>query len=117
MAEITNPYRPGEPVADPAMLFGRQDAADWIERQVNSNSQALVLSASPLIGKTSFVNQVGVLQSMNAVNIVMDYGLIFGLGLDVNGGNTRFVFDYRFSLGLVDLTLPTGPGLPEVALR
>ena len=31
MSEITNPYRPGEPVADPAMLFGRQDAADWLE--------------------------------------------------------------------------------------
>jgi hypothetical protein len=46
-----------------------------------------------------------------------DYGLIFGLGLDVNGTSTRFVFDYRFSLGLVDLALPTGPGLPEIELR
>jgi hypothetical protein len=46
-----------------------------------------------------------------------DYGLIFGLGLDVNGTRTRFVFDYRFSLGLAKLALPTGPGLPEIELR
>jgi hypothetical protein len=46
-----------------------------------------------------------------------DYGLIFGLGLDVNGMDARFVFDYRFSLGLVDLSLPTVAGLPEIELR
>ncbi len=46
-----------------------------------------------------------------------DYGLIFGLGMDVNGRDARFVFDYRFSLGMVDLILPTGPGLPEIELR
>jgi len=41
-----------------------------------------------------------------------DYGLIFGLGLDVIGLDARFVFGYRFSLGLAKLELPTGPGLP-----
>ena len=46
-----------------------------------------------------------------------DLGLIFGLGLDVNGRDARFVFDYRFSLGLVDLALPTGPGRPEIGMR
>ena len=71
MAEITNPYRPGEPVTDPAMLFGRQDAADWIELQVKGGNQTLALSASPLIGKTSLVRHVAVLQSMNAINMVV----------------------------------------------
>ena len=47
----------------------------------------------------------------------MDYGLMFGIGLDVNGPDARFIFDYRFSLGLTDLSLPTGPGLPEIELR
>jgi hypothetical protein len=46
-----------------------------------------------------------------------DYGLIIGLGLDVNGLDARFVFDYRFSLGLADLTLPTGPTLPTLEMR
>ena len=46
-----------------------------------------------------------------------DYGLIFGLGLDVNGPDARFVFDYRFSLGLAGLTLPTGPTLPTLEMR
>jgi TolB protein len=71
LAEITNPYRPGEPVTDPAMLFGRQDAADWIELQVKGGNQTLALSASPLIGKTSLVRHVAVLQSMNAINMVV----------------------------------------------
>lgn len=69
LTEITNPYRPGEPVADPAMLFGRQEAADWIDLQVNSNHQSLVLSAAPLIGKTSFLRHAGALQNIYAVHL------------------------------------------------
>lgn len=46
-----------------------------------------------------------------------DFGLMFGIGLDVNGPDALFVFDYRFSLGLTDLSLPTGPGFPEIELR
>lgn len=71
MSEFTNPYRPGEPVADSGMLFGRQDAADWIELQVNSNNRVLVLGALPLIGKTSFLRHVGNLQTLNAVNLLV----------------------------------------------
>lgn len=47
----------------------------------------------------------------------IDYGLIFGLGMDVNSVDTRFVFGYRFSLGLAKLELPTGPGLPSQTTR
>ncbi|MCB0173010.1 MAG: PD40 domain-containing protein [Anaerolineae bacterium] len=71
MSEFTNPYRPGEPVTDPAMLFGRQDAADWIELQINSNNRILVLNAMPLIGKTSFLRHVGVLQNNGFFNLLV----------------------------------------------
>ena len=71
MTEITNPYRPGEPVTDPAMLFGCQDAADWIELQLNSHHRTLVLSAQPLIGKTSFLKHVGSLQNIKAVSLLI----------------------------------------------
>ena len=71
MAEIINPYRPGEPVSDPAMLFGRQEAADWIELQVSSNTPALVLSGSPLIGKTSFLRLASKLHNLDAVNLIV----------------------------------------------
>ncbi len=64
LTEITNPYHPGTPVADPAMLFGRQDAVDWVELQIQSNARVLILSAQPLVGKTSFIKHVAALQSM-----------------------------------------------------
>lgn len=71
MSEFTNPYRPGEPVTDPTMLFGRQDAADWIELQIHSNNRILVLSATPLIGKTSFLQQVSTLQNNGFFNLIV----------------------------------------------
>lgn len=71
MIDITNPYRPGEAVDNPAMLFGRREASDWIELQINSNHQTLVLSASPLIGKTSFIKQIGALQTISAINLAL----------------------------------------------
>ena len=71
MSEITNPYRPGEPVADPAMLFGRQDAADWLELQLNSNAHALVLSGQPQIGKTSLIRHLGELQTLHTYNLLV----------------------------------------------
>ncbi len=69
MTEITNPYPLGEPVRDPAMLFGRQDAADWIELQIASGNHALILNASPLVGKTSLLKHMGSLQNIAAFNL------------------------------------------------
>lgn len=69
MIDFANPYRPGEPVADPAMLFGRQNAADWIELQLADDVRTLILSGLPLIGKTSFIRHVGALQTLAAVNL------------------------------------------------
>jgi hypothetical protein len=71
LSEFANPYRVGEPVSDPEMLFGRRDAADWIELQIVSDNRILVLSALPLIGKTSFLRHVGSLQSLDAFNLVV----------------------------------------------
>lgn len=53
------------------MLFGRQDAADWIELQITSNNRTLVLSALPLIGKTSFLRHVGALQNLEVLNLLV----------------------------------------------
>lgn len=69
MSEITNPYRTGEPVADVSMLFGRQDAADWLELQLTNNVRASVLVGQPLVGKTSFIAHVGTLQHLNSYNL------------------------------------------------
>ncbi len=71
MSDISNPYRLGEPVVDPAMLFGRQDAADWIDLQITGLNQTLVLSALPLIGKTSFLRHVGTLLSRPTLNLLV----------------------------------------------
>ena len=96
MNDLANPYRPGEPVVDPAMLFGRQDAADWLERQIRNNSRAIVISAMPLIGKTSLIKHVGALQSLEAVNLVVSLSAIsFELSLLQRN-------DERFSPELAD---------------
>ncbi len=71
LRDITNPYRPGEPVLEPAMLFGRQDAIDWLELHITGGLRTLVLSGTPLIGKTSFVKHVGALQSFQAFNLLV----------------------------------------------
>ncbi|GAB4451842.1 MAG: hypothetical protein Kow0031_34370 [Anaerolineae bacterium] len=69
MSEFSNPYRPTEPVADPAMLFGRQDAADWLDLQIGGNSRVLLYSATPLVGKTSFLRHIGALQARPTLNV------------------------------------------------
>ncbi len=68
MSEFSNPYRPTEPVADPAMLFGRQDAADWLDLQISGNSRVLQFGATPLVGKTSFLRHIGALQLRPTLN-------------------------------------------------
>lgn len=69
MIDFANPYRPGEPVADPAMLFGRQNTIDWIELQLTGGARSLVVSALPRIGKTSLLRNISLLQNMEAINL------------------------------------------------
>jgi TolB protein len=71
LRDIANPYRPGEPVTEPAMLFGRQEAADWLELQITGGARTVVLNGAPLIGKTSFVKHVGAIQSLQAYNLLV----------------------------------------------
>jgi hypothetical protein len=49
-----------------------------------------------------------------------DYGIVFGTGLEYHLYDLRFSLDYRYTMGFVDLTLPTGempeiPGMPPEA--
>jgi WD40 repeat protein len=53
------------------MLFGRQSAADWIDMQIVSNYRTLVLSALPMVGKTSFLRHIGALQLKEATNVLV----------------------------------------------
>lgn len=53
------------------MLFGRREAADWIELQTASNNRTLVLSALPLIGKTSLLRHIGALQENPLLNLLV----------------------------------------------
>ncbi len=46
-----------------------------------------------------------------------DYGVAFGTGLEIPAGVVKLRVDYRYTMGLVDLKLPTGPGFPEIELR
>jgi hypothetical protein len=69
--DIANPYQPGQPVAAPAMLFGRQDAVDWLELQIINGARSVIFSGLPLIGKTSFFRHVGALQNFESVNVMV----------------------------------------------
>ncbi len=71
MKEIVNPYNPDEPISEPSLLFGRREAMDWIEHQIQSAAQVLILSGQPYVGKTSFIHQVGALQSLNTYNAII----------------------------------------------
>jgi hypothetical protein len=49
-----------------------------------------------------------------------DYGIVFGAGLEYHVYDLKFSFDYRYTMGFVDLILPTGempeiPGMPSEA--
>jgi Outer membrane protein beta-barrel domain len=46
-----------------------------------------------------------------------DYGFTTGVGLDIPADVCSLRFEYRYSMGFVDLKLPTGPGFPEIELR
>jgi len=46
-----------------------------------------------------------------------DVGFISGSGVDFKIKKIVFSLQYRYSMGFVDLALPTGPGAPKIALR
>ena len=91
MSETTNPYSPGQPVANPAWLFGRQDAADWVELQIQAQARVIILSAQPHIGKSSFVKHVGALQTQAAIHtLVMMPDVLDELGSQTKHPKHRF---------------------------
>ena len=46
-----------------------------------------------------------------------DYGFTSGAGLTIPANVGSLRIEYRYSMGFVDLKLPTGPGFPEIELR
>ncbi|MDM7925100.1 MAG: porin family protein [bacterium] len=46
-----------------------------------------------------------------------DWGFTSGYGIEWVPGRLRFAAEYRFSMGFTELSLPTGPGFPEVRLQ
>lgn len=46
-----------------------------------------------------------------------DMGIIFGSGLEFKKKKIEFSINYRYSMGFVDLNLPTGPDFPIIELR
>jgi hypothetical protein len=46
-----------------------------------------------------------------------DYGFTTGAGLTIPANLGSLRIEYRYSMGFVDLKLPTGPGFPEIELR
>lgn len=46
-----------------------------------------------------------------------DGGFFFSSGFQFKLSSFRVHLEYRYSMGLVDITFPTGPGFPEIALR
>ena len=118
MSEITNPYRPGEPIVDPAMLFGRQDAADWIQLQMEAEAHVLALSAQPYIGKTSFVRHAGGLFSGEVINVVVNLprSLLAAASEGQGSKQRRTSSDESISLATV-LEAVISQLLPQLALH
>lgn len=46
-----------------------------------------------------------------------DYGFSTGAGLTIPANVGSLRIEYRYSMGFVDLKLPTGPGFPAIELR
>ncbi len=85
------------------MLFGRQDAADWVELQISGNNHALILNASPLIGKTSFLKHIGALQTMPAFNLLVSLST---LALDTSPQGEPEQTLYTVLRAIIDQLLP-----------
>jgi Tol biopolymer transport system component len=58
LSHLVNPYRPGEPVEDAAMFFGRDDALIWVEQQITLDRRLLIVHGPDLIGKTSLIRRL-----------------------------------------------------------
>jgi hypothetical protein len=46
-----------------------------------------------------------------------DFGFVTEYGVEIESGKVRVGLHYRYTMGFVDLGLPTGPGAPTVNLR
>jgi len=72
------------------------------------------------LGRTSYkadIEKLGTIESEMESMGKWDWGFTFGYGLDVRFLPWLMSLEYRYSMGFVDMKLPTGPGFPEIRLR
>ncbi len=58
MSDLTNPFRPGQPIEQAALFFGRRDALAWARENLVRGRRVFVVYAPYGMGKTSFLIQV-----------------------------------------------------------
>ena len=58
MAEIINPYTPGQPVDDPDLFFGRRDVLGGIRENLVKGRRVFVVSGPRRMGKTSLLRHL-----------------------------------------------------------
>ncbi len=58
MPDAGNPYRPGEPVAEPGRFFGRGDLLASVREQLVRERRVVIVAGASQIGKTSFLYQL-----------------------------------------------------------
>lgn len=77
-----------------------------------------VYAASVLSANYTLTNDFfGTIQQDLSAKEKQDLGFLFGAGVDVLLRGIRIGAGYRYSLGMVDVTLPTGPGMEDIGLR
>ncbi|HNS49762.1 MAG TPA: hypothetical protein PKO09_01100 [Anaerolineae bacterium] len=54
----TNPYKPGQPVVEPALFFGRGDLLASVREQLVRDRRVVIVGGARQIGKTSFLRRL-----------------------------------------------------------
>jgi hypothetical protein len=58
MPDTGNPFIPGQPVQNPALFFGRQEAISWIRENLIRGHYPMLVSGASRVGKTSLLRQL-----------------------------------------------------------
>ncbi len=58
MPDVGNPFIPGQPVSNPQLFFGRQEAITWIRENLVKDRRLILISGAVRIGKSSLLRQL-----------------------------------------------------------
>jgi branched-chain amino acid transport system substrate-binding protein len=58
MPDVVNPYRPGQPVDNPDLFFGRRDLLSSIRESLVKGRRVFLVSGGRRMGKTSLLRQL-----------------------------------------------------------